>query len=108
MYRDSSDGSDIERIVKNDSYIINSDVEIISSYSPPNNKTGKHGGSQARSGRKPGRGNDRTNNKKKAKGKQKMKSLIRSKKPKVDEAETLIVLEVDKAFEPSQWKLMDA
>ncbi|KAL2628520.1 hypothetical protein R1flu_013206 [Riccia fluitans] len=83
-------------------HIIDSDVEIIGSYSPPNNKTRKHGGSQARSGRKPRRGNDRTNNRKKEKGKQKMKSTIRSRKSKVDEAEILIVLEVDEAFETSQ------
>ncbi|KAL2622749.1 hypothetical protein R1flu_002954 [Riccia fluitans] len=108
VYRDSSDGSDTERIVKNDSYIIDSDVKIIGSYSPTNNKTGKRGGSQARSGRKLGRGNDRTNNRKQAKGKEKMKSLIRSKKSKVDEAETLTVPEVDEAFEPSQWESMDA
>ncbi|KAL2608752.1 hypothetical protein R1flu_027325 [Riccia fluitans] len=37
-----------------------------------------------------------------------MKSPIRSKKSKVDEVETLIVPEVDEAFEPSQWELMDA
>ncbi|KAL2608787.1 hypothetical protein R1flu_027360 [Riccia fluitans] len=37
-----------------------------------------------------------------------MKSPIRSKKSKVDEAETLIVPEVDEASEPSQWESMDA
>ncbi|KAL2632965.1 hypothetical protein R1flu_004444 [Riccia fluitans] len=89
-------------------YIIDSDVEIKGSYSPPSNKTGKCGGPQAWRGRKPGRENDRTNNRKQAKGKEKMKSPIRSKKSKVDEAETLIVPEVDKAFEPSQWESMDA
>ncbi|KAL2628737.1 hypothetical protein R1flu_013423 [Riccia fluitans] len=37
-----------------------------------------------------------------------MKSLIRSKKSKVDEEETLIVPKVDEAVEPSQWESMDA
>ncbi|KAL2633930.1 hypothetical protein R1flu_005409 [Riccia fluitans] len=36
-----------------------------------------------------------------------MKSPIQSKKSKVDEAETLIVPEVDEAFKPSQWESMD-